>query len=129
LKIWTDKRSSFAMGADAGLAAVLVLYFFAPEHHRFYPRCLFYMLTGAQCPGCGGLRAMHRLLHGDFAAAWRFNALVVLLLPMAGVWLVVRWVSPATAAQWRQAFLKPGFLWLVFAAGIVYAVLRNIPGL
>lgn len=30
-----------------------------------YPLCLFKLLTGWNCPFCGGLRLMHDLLHGD----------------------------------------------------------------
>ncbi len=34
------------------------------------PRCLFKLITGYECPGCGSQRAFHSLLHGDIAAAW-----------------------------------------------------------
>jgi hypothetical protein len=40
-----------------------------------YPRCLLKVATGIDCPGCGGTRALHALLHGDVAGAfWYLNS-------------------------------------------------------
>jgi hypothetical protein len=128
LKATPDKRYSFMAGAACGLAAVTVLYFFAPEQHRFYPRCLFYTLTGMQCPGCGGLRAIHRLLHGDLAAAWRFNPLAVLIGPLLAAWLGVCLLRPGMADRAKQILLKPALWWLLLLLGVGYAVLRNVSG-
>src|SRR5438067_2053494 len=58
-----------------------ILYFLDPAHFDFYPKCAFYQSTGLLCPGCGSLRALHQLLHGHWAEALRFNALLVLFLP------------------------------------------------
>ena len=40
----------------------------SPGH---YPTCPFLAITGWYCPGCGSLRAVHDLLHGDLAGAVR----------------------------------------------------------
>ena len=65
------------------LAAAAVLFFFDPATAGFYPPCLFKTIFGAQCPGCGSLRAMHQLLHGNFAAAWALNKPLLVALPLA----------------------------------------------
>jgi hypothetical protein len=59
------------------------LFFFDPATHSFYPPCLFKTIFGAQCPGCGSLRAMHELLHGNVAAAWALNKPLLVALPLA----------------------------------------------
>src|SRR2546421_11472933 len=58
----------------AGLALVgaAVLFWFEPTQHAFYPICAFHRTTGLLCPGCGSLRALHQLLHGQVAAAFHF---------------------------------------------------------
>ncbi|MGC5014077.1 DUF2752 domain-containing protein [Streptosporangium sp. DT93] len=56
------------------------------------------MLTGLYCPGCGGLRAVHALAHGDPLTALGLNPLVVVLIPVAIV-LWGRW----TLGAWRGA--------------------------
>jgi hypothetical protein len=55
------------------LVCGIVLFFFDPATTGLYPPCLFKTFLGVQCPGCGSLRAMHQLLHGNVAAAWALN--------------------------------------------------------
>lgn len=107
------------------LASLMVLRLFDPAVSDFYPQCWLYAVTGWQCPGCGGLRATHQLLHGQLAAAWALNPLVILLVP-AAVWFGVEWAL----ASWRGRGMRmPNFgvrgvvsLMLALAA---YGVLRN----
>jgi len=70
------------------LAGSGVLYTFSPTAHSFYPICVFHALTGWQCPGCGGTRALYHLLHLHVGQALQYNALVTVLAPMALVWFV-----------------------------------------
>lgn len=41
-----------------------------------FPECPFRWATHLHCPGCGGTRAFHALIHGDWSLALHFNALV-----------------------------------------------------
>jgi len=115
------------LGCLAAAAAVAVLYCFAPEEHRFYPRCLFYSVTGLQCPGCGGLRAAHRLLHGDLAAAWKLNPLAVSLIPLTGIWLVAYLLKRETAQSSLRVFRKRSVVWGIVIGAALFVVLRNLP--
>jgi hypothetical protein len=55
--------------------------------HAISPPCLFHLLTGMDCPGCGMTRAFLRLAHGDIAGAWALHPFspffAVLLLALA----------------------------------------------
>ena len=44
--------------------------------------CIIYHITGLRCPGCGMSRAVYHAMHLDFAGAYKFNMLVVIILPM-----------------------------------------------
>ena len=68
-------------------AALVLLYRYQPGG-LLYPGCWIHALTGLHCPGCGATRALHALLHGQFAQAADFNAFIVLLAPAALVWLL-----------------------------------------
>ena len=69
--------------------ALMVLYTYPPEDFAYYPKCWLYVLTGLHCPGCGATRAVFALLHGDWEQALAYNALFVLLLPLARLRLAV----------------------------------------
>src|SRR5208283_1274662 len=57
-----------AAAALAAAVAAAVLFVFDPATAGFYPVCALHEMTGLQCPGCGGLRAMHQVFHGHLAA-------------------------------------------------------------
>ncbi len=107
-------------------AACVVLFFFNPEQYHFYPVCVFHAVTGWQCPGCGGLRATHQLLHGHIAAAWHFNAMVVLLAPVAAWFLMREVVRLTTGRNLPGSLAAPAFLWTALPAFVLFGVLRNI---
>lgn len=50
------------------------------------PPCLISLIVDDVCWGCGITHAALAFLHGDFAAAWAYNKLSVLVLPML-LWL------------------------------------------
>lgn len=103
-----------------------VLFFFSPTRYPFYPRCPLYVLTGLHCPGCGSLRALHSLLHGDLASAIRFNALLILSLPfLAG--LCVNSVRGSLGKAALDAGPRPVWIWIFFAMMLTFGVLRNLP--
>jgi hypothetical protein len=107
--------------------ALLVLFFFDPSTAGFFPVCSFHELTGWECPGCGGLRAVHQLTHGHIAAAWRFNPFVVALSPVA-LWLGVREAARTLAGrEWPGIVTRPFFGWFLVVALVLFAFLRNLP--
>lgn len=109
-------------GAALGVAALT--YVGLADPHRpgsLFPPCPFRMLTGWYCPGCGGLRMTHDLLHADVAAAVADNVFLLAGLPLlAGWWL------------WRNHRSRPAFpvpvLIAISVAAVVWTVVRNLPG-
>jgi hypothetical protein len=113
------RRPTILIMALAGgvlAAALVLLYTCNPETAKIYPPCLLHALTGLYCPGCGALRAMHHLLHGDIVGALRKNPLLVLSIP-AIAFLLLR-------PSWQYKVWVP---WLVLGIFLTYGVLRNIP--
>ena len=107
----------------AGVAVAAVLYFHRPSGQFFFPRCTFHQLTGLLCPGCGGLRALHELLHGHLVAAARSNVLVFAVpLGAVGWWTWCR-------RRGRHTHLTSRAVWLLFAALVLFTLVRNLPGL
>ena len=121
-------RRLLAPGAagTAGLAAVVLVALVSPEHPGHYPVCPTYALTGLYCPGCGGLRAVHALAHGDPGLALHRNLLVVLAVPFV-TWAYVAWVRRRVLARRARYVPGPAPVLAVVALGVVFAVLRNLP--
>jgi len=99
------------------ISAGAILFVIDPMRMGIFPPCPFHRYTGLWCPGCGTTRALHQLLHGNLAAAFRCNPLAILALPWVG-YLAVRDDHP---------LLKPGWQWVLLGAVVVFGVLRNIP--
>ena len=114
---------ALSLGTAVGLA---VLFLFNPSQHSFYPFCLFYRTTGLLCPGCGGLRALHQLLHGNLVAAMHYNILVVLFLPVAA-WLGCRQLLARAQHQPAPVLVRPMWLWVGLAVMVLFGFLRNLP--
>lgn len=91
------------------------------------PVCPTKALLGIACPGCGSMRMVYSLLHGDVAAAARYNAVALVAVPL----LVLAWTT-WTAGRWRG---RPVYSWqhwrwapmVVLVVTAVWFVVRNIP--
>jgi hypothetical protein len=97
--------------------------------------CPFRLLTGWNCPLCGGTRMGGALLQGDIAAAWSFNPVALVGLVVVGT-LGVLWTLEAAGGPavrlprrlgWRLGRV-PVHRWLVIGLGlaVVWTVLRNL---
>ncbi|MCM1110167.1 MAG: DUF2752 domain-containing protein [Clostridium sp.] len=84
----TTARRAIILVAVAVVAVLGVIYaVFDPMETWWMPRCMFRVLTGFDCPGCGSQRAIHALLHGNLTAALRANAVMVISLPVVALYL------------------------------------------
>lgn len=112
--------------AALALASVSVVALVDPNEAGHYPTCPFLALTGLYCPGCGSLRAVHALAHGDVGAAVGLNVLTVLaVLPLLVVW--VRWTRRSWNGTHRTVVAPAPLLWTLLVVVAVFAVLRNLP--
>lgn len=108
------------MGAFAYVGAV------DPNEPGHYPACPLLRLTGIYCPGCGGLRSAHAVVHGDLAGALHDNAAAVLgYLGFAVLWTV--WVVRAARGRPFRPDPGPVQLWTLGGLLLVFTVVRNLP--
>jgi hypothetical protein len=114
--------------AVTALGSGAVLFFFDPAEHGFYPICLFHQLTGWNCPGCGGTRAAHELLHGHLLRALHDNALLVLGLAALAVW-IVRLLAQRMRRQPVALTVPASAGWILIIVTLAFAGLRNLPAL
>src|ERR1700712_2084830 len=121
----TDGRGRLYAAVGTGIAAAGGLAYIGladPHSHGFlFPGCPFRLLTGLNCPACGGLRMTPDLLHLDFGAAVVDNVFVLVGFPMLATWLLVRWKR-------GQKLMPVAATVTVILAGIAWTMVRNMPG-
>ena len=90
------------------------------------PRCPTKLVTGLDCPFCGGLRMVHDLLHGQWAAAAHANLVLLLALPLLGLLLLRPWWPDAAERTFDRI---PGRVFAVglVVLGVAWMVVRNLP--
>jgi len=119
MRIDSDSSQETKIWRVFAVAMVLVgftlLFCFDPARAGIFPPCPLHYVTGLYCPGCGSLRAIHQLLHGNIARAFALNPLMVASLPLMGLLLVRR--------SWTY---RPWLPWCALAVLLCYGVLRNI---
>ena len=124
-----SQRVVAPLATIAGLAAATVaLNLRDPHASGSWGYCPISLL-GIYCPGCGSLRAVNDLTHGDLIGAASSNALLLLAMPFA-VFVLARWTIDGW--QGRQRGRTALSSWPVLSLGIalatVFTVARNLPG-
>jgi Protein of unknown function (DUF2752) len=110
------------------LALALVFFAFDPAQYGFYPQCGLHKYTGLNCPGCGSLRALHHLTHGEFGAAFHCNPLLIALLPVFA-FMGLRWLQLGREMFERDSILfRPATAYALLLATFAFTILRNLPG-
>jgi hypothetical protein len=114
--------ATVAIAVPALILAFWAIWRFDPSEYAIFPPCLFHKLTGLHCPGCGGTRAAHALLHGDLLAAVRFNALLVVGFPtMALAFWLQRSAERLGRNRFRNLAVACASVFLAFT------LVRNLP--
>ncbi|MGX2997814.1 DUF2752 domain-containing protein [Streptomyces sp. JNUCC 64] len=97
-----------------------------PNEPGHYPGCPLLALTGLYCPGCGGLRSAHAVVHGDLAAALAANAPAVVgyaLFAVGWTW----WTLNAARGRPLSLAVPPAALWAAGTLLALFSIVRNLP--
>ncbi|MEV0650516.1 DUF2752 domain-containing protein [Phytomonospora sp. NPDC050363] len=92
--------------------------------------CAFKLVTGFDCPGCGGTRALWYLLHANLPEAARYHAVAVFAAPfLAYMYLSWAWRRMFPNARVTLPKLKfgPNTVSVFLAVWGVFWVIRNLP--
>ena len=111
----------------AAMSAGAVLFLLDPAVSKWFPPCPFNELTGWHCPGCGSLRGLHRLLHGDLWGAMRFNSLMVVSIPFLAYGFTSIFIERWTGRRLWTPFIAGRWMKLIPVIIVVYWIIRNIP--
>ena len=99
-------------------------FFWNPAELPFLPLCPFKEMTGYYCPGCGGQRAFHQILHGNLVEAFHDNFLIFIFLPFS----LLKMVDEFNDTTYSAFFLlnKKG-IWIFGGFLLCFTIARNLP--
>lgn len=122
----STRAGALTLAGAGALGGTTVMRMFDPVASGIGLPCVFHLLTGLHCPGCGLARALHALAHGDVARAWAMHPLLLVALPLLAL-MLAQW---ATRRAWMPMALRRrvsnGKTWI--AVLLAFGVLRNLPG-
>jgi hypothetical protein len=112
-----------ALGSGALLGAAVGYVGLVDPHKAgsVYPVCPFRLLTGWNCPLCGGLRMTHDVLHADLAAAINDNIVLLVCIPVLAGWILLR------RRRGKPVLTLPAAASVVITM-LAWTVVRNLPG-
>lgn len=95
---------------------------------NIYIPCIFKLITGLKCPGCGITHMIISLCRFDFLTAFKSNELLFITLPIAGIiYITKRIYYIRNGIKMTEGkvmhFLEYSFLGLI----IIFWIVRNLP--
>ena len=98
-----------------------------PTEHEIFPRCVFNSVTGYYCPGCGSQRAIHSLLHLNFAGVVGNNFLFLPAVLLLIYHYSFSFLNKKFTWKLPNIFYIKSTPWIILGVIILFWVLRNLP--
>lgn len=117
-KMIPKRNSKLVWGSSLFVGGILYLKVWLPVIKIGVP-CVFHELTGFYCPGCGITRAAVSLLQLDFHQAYRYNSLLLFLLPL--------YITYALATKKQMRRTSNLIMSVMLTLTISFGILRNVP--
>ncbi|HMR17877.1 MAG TPA: DUF2752 domain-containing protein [Sphingobacterium sp.] len=110
------------------IGAILLYKYFNPLNHAFFPKCPMKHLTGLDCPGCGGQRALHHVFNGEWKLAFQQNQLLFFLVPYIILGFYLQLVPNPTSGELkiRKALYGYRAIQILFIVIVLFTIIRNV---
>ena len=110
------------------LAGVGLLYGFFVSRTGIAIPCIFHLVTGLKCPGCGVTRMCVALMHLDFKSAYEYNQMIFILSPVLLFIFLTCVVGYIRNGCWETNRTQNVVLYVCIALLIGFGIARNIVG-
>lgn len=108
-------RKCFYVGLCMGILAgifIILLYLTDTDLRELVPPCTFHKITGFYCPGCGGTRAVHALLHGRILTSLKYHPIVFYAAGGYAVYMLSHLLDIITKGKVRGLYFCPYYCYV-----------------
>ena len=89
--------------------------------------CTLHNLTGYYCPGCGGTRAIHALLHGHIVRSFFYHPIVVYTAVFFGWFMLSQTIEKASRGRFAIGMhYRDIYLWIALAIVLLNWLIKNL---
>lgn len=109
------------------IVAAGILYFFINKYTGIYIPCIFNLITGFYCPGCGVTRMCLALLNFDIKGAFTQNPAIIIALPVLIYLFSVLIYNHIKFGKFKLKKFQNIIAYVLIVYFVIFGVLRNIP--
>jgi hypothetical protein len=120
------KRLVRVLIINISIVIIFIAYYLISTKTNIYIPCLFRLVTGLKCPGCGITHYFFDIIHLDFNSAFMDNPLVFIYVP---IFLVYYVISNYCYIKYnnRNKIVMPKLLtYCLLVIAILFGIFRNI---
>ena len=104
-----------------------IIYYIWVITTKLYIPCVFKLLTGFKCPGCGITHMLVALFHCDFSAAFYSNEMLFVALPFAAAFYIADEICYIkNGKRIKRTGLTDVLQYIFLALLIIFGIVRNI---
>ena len=108
------------------LFLVFITYYVINQKTNFYIPCVFRLITGLKCPGCGITHYLFDMVNLDFSSAFMDNPLVFIYLPLFLIYYVIGTYNYIKYND-RNKIMIPNYVsYILIIMALIFGVVRNI---
>ncbi len=114
-------------GIGAGVLALLFSWVTGIQIFKYLWPCVFHLLTGYYCPGCGGTRAVKALLSGKLFASFWYHPFVPYVAVLAGWFMISQTIERISGGRLKIGMhFREIYMWIAIAIIVINCLVKNL---
>lgn len=112
------------------LLLIFVSYYLINKYTGLYIPCIFRIITGLKCPGCGITHVLFSLINFDIKNAFISNPLVFIYLPFIVIYYIYNCYIYIYNKEDKVLVKISNYIWItIIMVTLAFGIVRNVVGI